>query len=128
MRATPGQGEAGIRLVSPPPPKKGLSAHHSKLKARPPGAYCYCWLIRPTRHRHPPRVLTRHRSTFAGRAGPCHGMEAAMLPTMVHFTIRTHFPHIWATAGPGATEAGGALVPPEVYYEFYREVSRGRRC
>ncbi|KAF5829214.1 hypothetical protein DUNSADRAFT_16406 [Dunaliella salina] len=59
----------------------------------------------------PATVITRIAQTFlrfgsfeifkptdamTGRAGSSPGLEAEMLPTMLHFTIKNYFPEIWA--------------------------------
>ncbi|EFJ44662.1 hypothetical protein VOLCADRAFT_106324 [Volvox carteri f. nagariensis] len=59
---------------------------------------------------------------FTGRRGSSAGQEVAMLPTLLHHTIRTYFPDIWAShqgdaisAGVGVASdgSGGAPWPPE---------------
>ncbi|GLC50161.1 hypothetical protein PLESTB_000349300 [Pleodorina starrii] len=49
--------------------------------------------------------------SFTGRRGSSAGREAAMLPTLLHHTIRTYFPDIWAAHDGDAIAAGVGVEP-----------------
>ncbi|GIL91706.1 hypothetical protein Vretimale_14826 [Volvox reticuliferus] len=48
---------------------------------------------------------------FTGRRGSSAGLETAMLPTLLHHTIRTYFPAIWASHDGDVIAAGVGVAP-----------------
>ncbi|GLI65597.1 hypothetical protein VaNZ11_009173 [Volvox africanus] len=49
--------------------------------------------------------------SFTGRRGSSAGFETTMLPTLLHHTIRTYFPSIWASHDGDAIAAGVGVAP-----------------
>ncbi|KXZ47900.1 hypothetical protein GPECTOR_32g513 [Gonium pectorale] len=101
--------------------------------------------IAPTFLRFGSFEIFKATDSFTGRRGPSAGLEAALLPTMLHHTIRTYFPDLWAqhagdeiAAGVGtAPDGSGEAWPPggpdgeeraarlqAMYADWLREVTR----
>ena len=57
----------------------------------------------------------------AGREGPSTSLGHEMLKIMVHFTIQTFFPDIWASHG-GDTLEGDSPDVQAMYLDWFKEV------
>ncbi|PNH04070.1 Selenoprotein O [Tetrabaena socialis] len=71
--------------------------------------------IAPTFLRFGSFEIFKPTDSATGRRGPSAGQEALLLPAMLHHTIRTYFPHIWAQHDGDAIAAGVGWV-----YELLR--------
>jgi hypothetical protein len=65
----------------------------------------------------------------AGRAGPSAGLEAALLPRMLRFTIRQYFPELWEAHNGDALAsshpAGNEAAWHPLYAAWLAEVRAG---
>ncbi len=73
----------------------------------------------PTQHLYYPSTPTPPGTT-TGRAGPSPGQGPSLLPGMIDYCIRTHFPHIWASYHGDALE--NTTAKEDMYVAWLTEV------
>ena len=93
---------------------------------------------RPQCSPQPPPCLLLLPPLPAGREGPSAGLEHELLPTLIHFTIKTYFPAIWAehrgddllprstaAAAGSSTDGTGSTAVYNMYLDWFKEVRSG---
>jgi len=72
--------------------------------------------------------ICRRREGSMARSGPSAELEGELLPTLLDFTIRTHFSHIWRkhkgeALSVAAAQGAGHIAKQDMYLDFFREVT-----
>eukprot|EP00197_Chlamydomonas_leiostraca_P006379 CAMPEP_0202866778 /NCGR_PEP_ID=MMETSP1391-20130828/8355_1 /ASSEMBLY_ACC=CAM_ASM_000867 /TAXON_ID=1034604 /ORGANISM="Chlamydomonas leiostraca, Strain SAG 11-49" /LENGTH=630 /DNA_ID=CAMNT_0049546761 /DNA_START=152 /DNA_END=2041 /DNA_ORIENTATION=+ len=76
--------------------------------------------IAPTFLRFGSFEIFKPTDSQTGRTGPSVGREAEMLPAMLHHTIRTYYPHLWAEHGGDALAASHRAGNEDAWHPLYR--------
>lgn len=88
-----------------PPPPPPPSQERASVVSR----------VAPTFLRFGSFEICKPPDASTGRAGPSAGREAELLPRLLDYAVRTHFPELWAAhGGPPGLEGGPEISPQQV--------------